>query len=185
MDVRTLSEILGHTKVALTLQLYTHSSMETKQKELAKMDAFLLFSQVFRYQLRYELRYVAKGVPHFAGFTGRNLRILRHTTKKDLHFCKSCVEHSGFEPLTPTLPVLCATSCANAPSTFGSISRFGGQVNRENEKIQENLQKSFGGLCQFIQPLQARLAGCGIRLKLRQRGADLHLGNTALLRIVK
>lgn len=25
------------------------------------------------------------------------------------------VEHSGFEPLTPTLPVLCATSCANAP----------------------------------------------------------------------
>ena len=36
-----LSEILGHTKVALTLQLYAHSSMETKQKELAKMDAFL------------------------------------------------------------------------------------------------------------------------------------------------
>ena len=25
------------------------------------------------------------------------------------------MEHSGFEPLTPTLPVLCATSCANAP----------------------------------------------------------------------
>ena len=25
------------------------------------------------------------------------------------------LEHSGFEPLTPTLPVLCATSCANAP----------------------------------------------------------------------
>ena len=41
MDVRTLSEILGHTKVALTLQLYAHSSMETKQKELAKMDTFL------------------------------------------------------------------------------------------------------------------------------------------------
>ena len=41
MDVRTLSEILGHTKVALTLQLYAHSSMETKQKEVAKMDAFL------------------------------------------------------------------------------------------------------------------------------------------------
>ena len=27
------------------------------------------------------------------------------------------VEHSGFEPLTPTLPVWCATSCANAPRT--------------------------------------------------------------------
>ena len=41
MDVRTLSEILGHTKVSLTLQLYVHSSMETKIKELSKMDAFL------------------------------------------------------------------------------------------------------------------------------------------------
>ncbi len=25
------------------------------------------------------------------------------------------VERRGFEPLTPTLPVLCATNCANAP----------------------------------------------------------------------
>ena len=25
------------------------------------------------------------------------------------------VEHRGFEPLTPTLPVWCAPSCANAP----------------------------------------------------------------------
>ena len=41
MNVRAPSEILGHTKVALTIQLYAHSSMETKQKELAKMDAFL------------------------------------------------------------------------------------------------------------------------------------------------
>jgi hypothetical protein len=41
MNVRALFEILWHTKVALTLQLYAHSSMETKQKELAKMDAFL------------------------------------------------------------------------------------------------------------------------------------------------
>ena len=41
MDVRTLSEILGHAKVSLTLQLYAHSSMETKQKELEKMDSFL------------------------------------------------------------------------------------------------------------------------------------------------
>ena len=28
------------------------------------------------------------------------------------------VEHRGFEPLTPTLPVLCAPSCANAPKTL-------------------------------------------------------------------
>ena len=29
------------------------------------------------------------------------------------------VEHRGFEPLTPTLPVLCAPSCANAPDGAG------------------------------------------------------------------
>ena len=40
-----------------------------------------------------------------------------------LHFVKFgttnifiMVERRGFEPLTPTLPVLCATNCANAPS---------------------------------------------------------------------
>ena len=27
----------------------------------------------------------------------------------------SLVEHTGFEPVTPTLPVLCAPNCANAP----------------------------------------------------------------------
>ena len=26
------------------------------------------------------------------------------------------VEHTGLEPVTPTLPVLCAPNCANAPS---------------------------------------------------------------------
>jgi len=41
MDVRTLSEILGHAKVALTLQLYAHSSMETKKKAMDEMDVFL------------------------------------------------------------------------------------------------------------------------------------------------
>ena len=41
MDVRMLSEILGHAKVSLTLQLYAHSSMETKIKAMDGMDAFL------------------------------------------------------------------------------------------------------------------------------------------------
>lgn len=41
MDIRTLSEILGHTKIALTLQLYAHSSTETKRNAMAAMDAFL------------------------------------------------------------------------------------------------------------------------------------------------
>ena len=28
------------------------------------------------------------------------------------------VEHTGFEPVTPTLPVLCAPNCANTPNIF-------------------------------------------------------------------
>ncbi len=31
------------------------------------------------------------------------------------------VEHRGFEPLTPTLPVLCAPNCANAPRVYHTI----------------------------------------------------------------
>ena len=41
MDLRTLSEILGHSQVALTLQLYAHSTMETKRDVMEKMDVFL------------------------------------------------------------------------------------------------------------------------------------------------
>ena len=41
MDIRTLSEILEHTQVSLTMQLYVHSNMETKKKEMEKLDAFL------------------------------------------------------------------------------------------------------------------------------------------------
>ncbi len=41
MDLRTLSEILGHSQVALTLQLYVHSTMETKRDVMEKMDGFL------------------------------------------------------------------------------------------------------------------------------------------------
>ena len=29
------------------------------------------------------------------------------------------MERRGFEPLTPTLPVSCATNCANAPKMVG------------------------------------------------------------------
>lgn len=41
MDIRTLSEILGHTQVSLTMQLYVHSNIETKKKEMEKLDAVL------------------------------------------------------------------------------------------------------------------------------------------------
>ena len=35
------------------------------------------------------------------------------------------VEHRRFELLTPTLPVLCATNCANAPLTKDIIAQLG------------------------------------------------------------
>lgn len=39
MDYRTLSEILGHSKVAFTLQTYAHSAMDIKLKALEAMEA--------------------------------------------------------------------------------------------------------------------------------------------------
>ena len=39
MDIRTLSELLGHENVATTLNLYVHSSLEKKREALDKMDA--------------------------------------------------------------------------------------------------------------------------------------------------
>ena len=41
MDYRTLSEILGHARVAITMQLYVHSTKDTKRKAMAAMDKFL------------------------------------------------------------------------------------------------------------------------------------------------
>lgn len=39
MDVKTLSEILGHTNVSITLDTYVHSSMELKRRQLEKLSA--------------------------------------------------------------------------------------------------------------------------------------------------
>ena len=39
MDVRTLSEILGHEDVATTLNLYCHSSLDTKRASMERMDS--------------------------------------------------------------------------------------------------------------------------------------------------
>lgn len=41
MDVKTLSEILGHADVATTMRLYVHSSMDTKQKSMNAMNDLL------------------------------------------------------------------------------------------------------------------------------------------------
>ena len=38
MDLRTLSEILGHANSLLTLQLYAHSTVETKMKAMNCME---------------------------------------------------------------------------------------------------------------------------------------------------
>lgn len=39
MDVKTLSEILGHADVSITLDTYVHSSMDLKRKQLEKLSA--------------------------------------------------------------------------------------------------------------------------------------------------
>jgi len=38
MDVKTLSEILGHEDVTTTLNLYVHSSEDTKRSEMNKLN---------------------------------------------------------------------------------------------------------------------------------------------------
>ena len=61
----------------------------------------------------------------------------------------SMVEHRRFELLTPTLPVLCATNCANAPSTNISISWKANFVNGE---------------CQFCERCLVRVSNIGYTL---------------------
>ena len=43
MDLRTLSEIPGRVNISLTLQLYAHSTVETKLKAMNCMEKFLWF----------------------------------------------------------------------------------------------------------------------------------------------
>ena len=52
------------------------------------------------------------------GLGGRRTNRLCSKTKmwQDVKSCHIFVEHRRFELLTPTLPVLCATNCANAPN---------------------------------------------------------------------
>ncbi|MCD8286153.1 MAG: site-specific integrase [Clostridia bacterium] len=42
IDVKTTSEILGHSSTSITLQRYTHVLMEHMRKELGKMETFFL-----------------------------------------------------------------------------------------------------------------------------------------------
>lgn len=41
MDVKTLSELLGHSGVSVTLNTYVHSSLERKQQQLEKLVTFV------------------------------------------------------------------------------------------------------------------------------------------------
>lgn len=40
MDIKTLSEILGHSNVSITLNTYVHSSMELKKRQVEKVERF-------------------------------------------------------------------------------------------------------------------------------------------------
>ena len=39
VDIKSLSEILGHSNVSITLNTYVHSSMDMKRKQLEKLSA--------------------------------------------------------------------------------------------------------------------------------------------------
>lgn len=41
MDVKSLSEILGHANAAITLNIYVHSSMELKRAQMERMIEYL------------------------------------------------------------------------------------------------------------------------------------------------
>ena len=43
-DIKSLSEILGHSNVNITLNRYVHSSFELKAQNMRKMDAFIPYS---------------------------------------------------------------------------------------------------------------------------------------------
>ena len=70
----------------------------------------------------------------------KEIAILNGQKNNQRHHLQKCnkvrlwlrmVEHRRFELLTPTLPVLCATNCANAPSTSISIPWKTAFVNHE------------------------------------------------------
>lgn len=42
MDTKSLSEILGHSNVSITLNRYVHSFMEQKRKEISRLDAIII-----------------------------------------------------------------------------------------------------------------------------------------------
>ena len=42
VDMKTLSELMGHASITVTMNTYVHSSLETKQQQLAKLESVLL-----------------------------------------------------------------------------------------------------------------------------------------------
>ena len=42
IDIRTVSEILGHANISLTLQLYAHSTTQSKRNAMESLEIFLL-----------------------------------------------------------------------------------------------------------------------------------------------
>ena len=76
----------------------------------------------------YESRFSAFAVSHAEPTTLARLRMTKCVIKTV--WGGRCpphtvlVERTGFEPVTPTLPVLCAPNCANAPSHLGLVSLY-------------------------------------------------------------
>ena len=43
VDTKSLSEMLGHSNVGTTLNLYVHSSLEFKKKQINKISRLIIF----------------------------------------------------------------------------------------------------------------------------------------------
>ncbi|MCD8321758.1 MAG: tyrosine-type recombinase/integrase, partial [Oscillospiraceae bacterium] len=46
VDVKSLSEIMGHSNVKITLQRYVHPSMDTKKQQVNKLPCFPAGGQI-------------------------------------------------------------------------------------------------------------------------------------------
>ena len=60
------------------------------------------------------------------------------------------VEHRGFEPLTPTLPVWCAPSCANAPKSYiFMLSQYAVKIKHSIKNCENFLKTALFYLCLY------------------------------------
>ena len=99
----------------------------------------------------------------------------------------SMVEHRRFELLTPTLPVLCATNCANAPRTSSIIAYSFCFVKGKEELFLQNrnflaVEGKTGGWKKKNRPPQNGAKPCRKRIHIRRQKALKETAAAAFLK---